>query len=316
VSAFFAAFHFTVPGTWWEAALLCVCLVITTMAFTRITGPGAAALITLGAAASFLQIGDVFIPAAVALVGVVLIIRGRTRDPVSARRFARDMAFLLAGFLAYEFMRFQVIGSETAAIAHAHRVVHTERTFGLFFEPRLQDALTSSDAVTAVLNLCYSHLFLAAVISAVVWVYLTDREHFRLLRTGLGVSVLCAVVIIVVFPTAPPRLVPGLGITDTVVQFGSANTFANPYAAEPSLHVGWLALIGWTLSLSQSGWRRWAVLIGPGLAMELVVIGTGNHYWVDGVVGSAISIGPAALLRRGPLAMLRPLSWRPMFGPE
>src|SRR4029078_3768839 len=26
VSAFFAAFHFKVPGTWWEAALLCACL--------------------------------------------------------------------------------------------------------------------------------------------------------------------------------------------------------------------------------------------------------------------------------------------------
>ena len=69
------------------------------------------------------------------------------------------------------------------------------------------------------------------------------------LRTLLFVSLAIALIVYVAFPTAPPRLVPGLGIADTVGLAGhDTGSFAgvrfNPYAAMPSLHVGWSVLAG------------------------------------------------------------------------
>ena len=63
----------------------------------------------------------------------------------------------------------------------------------------------------------------------------------------LFISLGIALVVYLAFPTAPPRLVPGLGIADTVGLSGhDTGSFAgvrfNPYAAMPSLHVGWSIL--------------------------------------------------------------------------
>jgi hypothetical protein len=56
----------------------------------------------------------------------------------------------------------------------------------------------------------------------------------------------------------------------------------------PSVHVAWAAIIGVTIFLLVSTAWRW---LGPAhfAATLLVVVATGNHYWLDGVVGVAIA---------------------------
>ena len=57
----------------------------------------------------------------------------------------------------------------------------------------------------------------------------------------------------VVYPTAPPRVFPELGFTDSVAQFthvsdtSSVNALFNPYAAVPSMHVCFALMIGWSM---------------------------------------------------------------------
>ena len=55
----------------------------------------------------------------------------------------------------------------------------------------------------------------------------------------------------IVFPTAPPRLMPEWGFTDSVAQFtgvdadiGAGNALFNPFAAVPSMHVAFSLMIG------------------------------------------------------------------------
>jgi hypothetical protein len=156
--------------------------------------------------------------------------------------------------------------------------------------------VTSSETANRVFSTFYSHGFLAVVVGAVIWLYFADPRRYVLYRNALGLSTLFAIALIAAYPVAPPRLMPGLGIEDTVVSLGAEHAFANEFAAIPSLHVGWFALTGWVLGMPYAGVRRWATTLAPALGMELTVIATGNHFWVDGVVGTAISLVPLALL--------------------
>lgn len=295
MSEFFDAFRVNAPGNAFEAALLAASLAVVLVAFRRVASGSAALLVAASGLAGFIQTGHPSIPMALAAAGLLLL-----RHPPAPGRvapFARQLGLVMAGFLAYEFARFQVVAESAPAMRNAERVVDFERALGSFFEPHLQSLLTSSDWLTHAFNAFYSHGFLAVVAATIVWLYFASPERYRLYRNALGLSTVFAIAIIVAFPTAPPRLMPGLGIDDTVVALGREHAFANEYAAIPSLHVGWLSLTGYVLALPYRGRRFWATALLPGLAMETTVIVTGNHYWVDGVIGTIIAVLPALASR-------------------
>ncbi len=61
----------------------------------------------------------------------------------------------------------------------------------------------------------------------------------------------------------------------------------NQFAAMPSLHVAWSLFIGVALvTLLTSRWR-WLALAHPVLTTA-VVVGTGNHYWLDAAAAGAL----------------------------
>ena len=310
---FFDAIRVHTPGNAFEAVLLAALLLVAFFAFRRAAGPGTGFLVVAVGLGSFIQVGHPAIPMAIAVAGLLL---ARTAAvPVSGRSwvpFARQLALVFAGFLLYEVARFNVVAEPGPAVRNAGRVVSFEKAIGAFFEPGLQRLLTSTDWLTHSFNAFYSHGFLAVVAGAIVWLYFASPERYRLYRNALGLSTVLAIILIVLFPTAPPRLSAGLGIEDTVVVLGREHSFANEFAAIPSLHVGWLSLTGYVLALPYRRWRFCTIAFLPGLAMQTTVIVTGNHYWVDGVVGTLISVGPALLIRHGsPLLDLprRGTSW-------
>lgn len=309
MSGFFELVRFHRLASPVEATTLTVCLAMTLWAFARHAGWPAALVLAGGGFGAFLQTGHVTIPLAIAGVGLYLTFwPGRAEQERSG--FPREAGLVVVGFLAYEWSRWWIAGGLEAASANAARVISVERRLGVFFEPRVQSALARAD-VGGLWNFAYSQGFLAIVVGLLVGLYFTDRGRYRLYRNALGLSTVPAVLLIAAFPVAPPRLMTGLGIEDTVALAGHEHAYVNELAAVPSLHVGWLALSGYVLSLPLSGWRRWAVMTGPGVVMGTTVVATGNHYWLDGVVGSVISVAPAMALRRGwfrtaPVAVLAP----------
>jgi membrane-associated phospholipid phosphatase len=80
------------------------------------------------------------------------------------------------------------------------------------------------------------------------------------------------------------------GMLDTGMLFGESvysppgTGIANQYAAMPSLHVAWAALVAIALIVTLRSRWRWLALVHPILTM-LVVVATANHYWIDGLVG-------------------------------
>ena len=78
-------------------------------------------------------------------------------------------------------------------------------------------------------------------------------------------------------------------------QAQSLRPFVNPFAAVPSLHVGWALLFAIVLfEVSQS----WLVRIGGALVLVLqsvAVVATANHFLFDALAGVVISLAALAV---------------------
>ena len=115
------------------------------------------------------------------------------------------------------------------------------------------------------------------------------------------------------YPTAPPRFVPELGFSANLDITGNDPTLVsndplfNPFAAVPSMHVGFSLILGLALvRLSRPISLKILFAMYP-LLMTFVVVTTGNHFWLDaaaGAVAAAFAFGIATLLGR-----LRPERW-------
>jgi hypothetical protein len=220
-------------------------------------------------------------------------------ERLTLRRFAAFELLIWASlYPAYLAIRGSSIDNPQNAIAHGSDLVHLERATGLLHEADVQSAV---HPVIHALSAYYMLGFGPLIATVLVWLGIRHREAYRGLRTLLFTSLGLAVIGYVFFPTAPPRLVPGLGISDSVGLSGhDTGSFAgirfDPYAAMPSMHVGWSVLIGiFGFRAARSRWLKAFFVLHPFL-MVLTVTGTGNHYFVDAIGGAAAALLAIALV--------------------
>ena len=161
----------------------------------------------------------------------------------------------------------------------------------------------------------YLNAHFALSIGALAFIYLRRNDSFYFVRNMFMVAMLIALVGYCVYPTAPPRLMPQWGFTDSIQQFtgvnaqqGAGSVLLNPYAAIPSMHVCVALMIGLPMArLVHSRvacwlWRAYPVFIA------FVVIVTGNHYLTDVALG-ALTAAVSAVLAKQLLARARPDVW-------
>jgi hypothetical protein len=194
----------------------------------------------------------------------------------------------------YELCRGFADGSWAIAQRNAAEIVRLERDLGMFWEWDIQRWATAFPVVPVLLGVAYLGLHVGGTILALVWVHRHHREHFALLRTVIVAASGLALVVYVLYPTAPPRLA-GLGFADTVTDHAGINLNSallgelyNPIAAVPSLHFGYALVVG--VAVAALARRRAVRALGvvyPG-AMLFVIVATGNHFWLDAVAGGAV----------------------------
>jgi len=219
---------------------------------------------------------------------------------------------LYAGYLA---LRDVSIGSAQEAVKNGVALVHAEEALGLFHEGAVQ-AAAEAWHLEGWFDAYYLLGFGPTLLGVLVWLGFWHRADYRVLRTWLLVSLALASVLYWLVPTAPPRLVPGLDIGDTVgLAAHDTGSFAgirfNPYAAMPSMHVGWTLLIAIVAvrvcrhRIAKIAWALYPV------AMVATVVATGNHYFVDAIVGAAVALAAVAICSPRVRSTLRP---RPFYG--
>jgi hypothetical protein len=207
------------------------------------------------------------------------------------RRFGLQLSFIVAGYAVYSLVRVRVEPGPREAVCNARDLIEFERSLSAFFEGSLQDLLARG-LLTDMFNAIYLYAYWPLPIVGLFVLYLRDRVGYRILRDSLAVSAVLALITFAIFPVAPPRLVPGLGIIDTIDPVGQARVVSNQFAAVPSLHVGWPALVGLMMYARGSGWVKRLAPV-PAAVMFVTIMVTGNHYWLDGVVGIAFALTPA-----------------------
>ena len=232
--------------------------------------------------------------------------RRPSEDSSTTRAFVvRELMLWAAVYPLYLAVRGWSIADPAHAFDDAWRVIGWEHATGLFHEERVQELL---EPLHGFFSAYYMVGFGPVVASTLVWLALSRRRLYVELRTLLFISLAIALVVYVVFPTAPPRLVPGLGIADTVGLAGhDSGSFAgirfDPYAAMPSLHVGWSLLVATAVYRATARTPLRILAVMHPVLMALAVTATGNHYLVDSLAGAAVAalalLATALVLRGG-----------------
>jgi membrane-associated phospholipid phosphatase len=227
----------------------------------------------------------------------------------------RQIGLVLVVDLAYETVRGIADGQKATAFAHGQQVIDVERATHTFFEPDLQALLLPANWLIDFANQIYMNSQFAVVLGFFFWLYFFRNESFYFVRNMFAVSMGLALIGYTLYPTAPPRFFDEYGFVDTINDFSSVNhdsalakLFINPYAAVPSMHCAFALMIGVTgfqlvrNRIIKTLWVAWPLLVA------WVVVVTGNHYWVDIVLGWAVAVG-AVLIARYLLARVRPEAW-------
>lgn len=232
------------------------------------------------------------------------------------RRAARELALVATLFLAYKAGRLAVAGRTSTALADGERVWRLERLLHLPNEAVVQQPLLAHDLLIRLLNGYYAYVHFPATACCLVWLYVRRPGHYLWLRRTLAALTGAALAVHVLVPLAPPRMTALAGLVDTGRRFGpavygspQADTLSNQYAAMPSLHVGWALAVAVALVAVAPGRLRWLWLAHP-LVTLLVVVVTGNHYWLDAVVAAVLLVPILAVLPR-PSAAGRPVAGAP-----
>ncbi len=223
-----------------------------------------------------------------------------------------DILIITGAFFLYSIVREMAVGSSHAAYSHAFDIVELEQSLGIFQESRIQDAVLGSEAVVRFFNFVYTYGHFPLIGLAGIWLFVVHNERYVLFRNAILMAGAIGLLMFNLFPMAPPRLMPlSYGMVDTLslfqkVNYHSAGAFVNPYAAMPSMHIGFNLLLSLAIASACSGMRPpWRVL---GLAvssvlpivMAMAVVVTGNHYILDIVAGyvvAALGMGAALAVR-------------------
>lgn len=211
------------------------------------------------------------------------------------REFLRELVAVAVAALVYYLVRGAVSDRAEEAFQRARDILELEQRFWLDWETTIQESILGSNALTDFANGAYFWGHMPLLIVLAIWLWRSHRTIWRTFRNALLISAAVGMVCYFLFPTAPPRLMPELGYIDTLAlraapsyQAQEVGLFVNPYAALPSLHVGWALLAG--LAVWQTSrhplMRAFAVAIP--LSQSWSVVATANHWTLDAFAGIAV----------------------------
>jgi membrane-associated phospholipid phosphatase len=222
---------------------------------------------------------------------------------------------LFAGaYYAYRIVRGLMDGQTAVAFQHARDIVDAERATGTFFEPGFQDAILTQVWLRDFANFMYVNSHFMITTTFLIWLYLARNHAYYYVRNMFMIAMGLALVGYLVYPTAPPRLLPEWGFTDTVAEAvgpaveNTSEVLYNPYAAMPSMHVAFALMIAIpAMKLVANRVLRYVWAMYPAL-VTFVVVATGNHFWLDAAFGAAVA-AVSAYTAHAALARARPEAW-------
>jgi hypothetical protein len=227
----------------------------------------------------------------------------------------RQLLLFAVAYYGYQIVRGIADGKAAVAAWNATKIINLEHSLHVFVEPSVQSWAASTGWISDFAAWMYLNSHFVVTASALAFIYLFRNEAFYFLRNMFMIAMGIALIGYAIYPTAPPRLMPEWGFSDTVAAFTGVrvenepvSALLNMYAAVPSMHCCFALMIGWPLArLVKPKPLKVAWFLYPFLVM-FVVVATGNHYVFDAALGAATA-GVSALLSWQLLARWRPQAW-------
>ncbi|WP_262057775.1 bifunctional glycosyltransferase 87/phosphatase PAP2 family protein [Streptomyces sp. STR69] len=212
-----------------------------------------------------------------------------------------ELLLIRVTYAAYQQVRLAATGGTNAggratAEHHGHQILSIEQFLHIDIEHAVNHWVVKVDFLREFFNFYYESFHFVVPLSVMAVLYWRRPVDYRWARSSLGFATLLALVGFWLYPLAPPRLLPGLGIIDTVhgVQdfskpdYGTLTALTNQYAAMPSLHFGWSLWCGVVIAIIAPKWWMKALgLLHPFFTVSAIVA-TGNHWVLDAAGGAAV----------------------------
>ncbi len=239
--------------------------------------------------------------------------------PHGWKDLVRQLLLFTGAFCLYDLVR-GLVGHPGyyKPFGDAMRIIDVERALHIFVEPSINAWVQNQHLLMDAADWVYLNGHFFVTVGALAFIYTRRNDSFYFVRNVLMVAMAIALVGYWLYPTAPPRLMPEWGFTDSISQFVTggagwsdntpAGAFVNAYAAVPSMHVCFALIIGFSMSrLVRRRAARIAWLLYP-LLVTFVVVATANHFFVDVFLG-ALTAGASAVFAKRLLARARPRVW-------
>ncbi|WP_157592347.1 phosphatase PAP2 family protein [Solirubrobacter soli] len=190
-------------------------------------------------------------------------------------------------------------------LARVRGLIDMERRVGLFFEPTVHVWVGARPPLLRTLRLTYIAAHLPVALGVLAWTRRAHPQAFPQARDTFAATQALAAIGYLIAPTAPPRMIAGLGYDDRPRpgDQGFGRSIQSPYASMPSAHTAFSVVAAgtvWALARSRPV-RAVALLYPPAVVVE--IIATGDHVWLDavgGVVVAGLGFATARATRRAP----------------
>lgn len=242
-------------------------------------------------------------------VAALALRRSTRRFNVAASAFALEAAIVAALYALWQFAGKITVLNMDGAFDNARWVWDIERVLMLPDEAAVQEMLLPHGWLVQLSNIYYAGVHVPAMGIFLVWLFARHRSSYPPWRNALAlVTGLCLLIQLV--PVAPPRFMEEYGVVDTPLLYGQSvygalgRGIAGQLQAMPSIHIAWAAVIAWAVWMVVPGKWRWLGVAHLAVTNYVVVV-TGNHYWLDGVVAMALLFGVVGFERWVRLTLAR-----------
>ena len=224
--------------------------------------------------------------------------RGHATVAVERRRPAwlGELAVVVGLLFVYDEVAGLARVRAASAVAHGNTLLRVEH-FSL--ERRFNQVLHQAGWLHDLAAYYYDVAHVSVTTAVLVVAYALRQGAYRRARTALVAINVVGLAVFLVYPLAPPRLLPGAGFADIIAMShtwfawesaGGVAERANEYASMPSLHVAWAVWVALTVT-SMTTRRVWHVVAWAHVLLtSVVVVATGNHYLLD-VLAGALTCG-------------------------
>ncbi|MEU3097905.1 phosphatase PAP2 family protein [Streptomyces sp. NPDC006967] len=214
-----------------------------------------------------------------------------------------ELLLIRVTYAAYAKVRLAATGGSNSAgreraEEHGQQILDLERLLHIDIEHTVNHAVVKVGWLRDFFDFYYTSFHFLVPLTVLGVLVGRRPVDYRWARSALGFTTVLALVGFWLYPLAPPRLMPGFGIIDTVhgvqdfsqPEYGTLTHLTNQYAAMPSLHFGWSLWCGLVIAIiAPKAWTKALGLLHP-LFTAAAIVATGNH-WILDAAGGALVVG-------------------------